>query len=618
MPAPISEETWHHYFELRQYGWSQSRAAKAVGISRTSASAKERNLPASGEQLKAKRDEDTVPEPRSWEELPDNAKRAVEDFDFFRKHYLGRDPIPWQRVAAEQVVALLESDEDEFVVINVPPGSGKSTTFTHDIPAWLVLRDRTIRQLIGSRTMSQARKYVGRLRRTFERPTPMEGAEGTLRDDFGRFKPEHQDLWRSDEFIVDQVGGVAIGEKESTITAAGQDTGFLGGRFDFVIWDDLVDRKNTRTQEMRDQLQEDFDQEMETRLEPGGVFILQGQRISPKDLYRYALDKRLGQLGAPDEDDEAEAEGEPKYRHIIFPAHFDDLCEGAHERSSPAWPEDGACLLDPVKLSHRKLAAAKENNPRTFEISYQQKDVDPEGQLVREVWLDGGPDHDGSLRPGCYDHDRDICQLPDDLDGPLISLATADPSPTKFWAIQWWVYDQATDRRFLMDQERKRMDAPDLLDEIKAWHHTGLAEEWQVRSIQLGIPITHWIVENNAAQRFLLQYRFVQRWMQKHSVSVVPHHTGVNKADEELGVQMIAPQYMHGRVRIPWKIGYGRRNSEPLVKELTTWPEGSSDDCVMANWFMEYHLQNLKVEMLEAPKMARPSWMARRRDPVMA
>ena len=70
-------------------------------------------------------------------------------------------------------VVLVESGDREFVVMNEPPGSGKSTLFTHDIPCWLIARDRSIRLQVGSRTERQARMYVGRIKRSLERDAPL-------------------------------------------------------------------------------------------------------------------------------------------------------------------------------------------------------------------------------------------------------------------------------------------------------------------------------------------------------------------------------------------------------------------------------------------------------------
>ena len=48
-----------------------------------------------------------------------------------------------------------------YLVVNCPPGSGKSTLFAHDIPAWLTVRNRQIRGMIGSAmTTPPGRGYI--------------------------------------------------------------------------------------------------------------------------------------------------------------------------------------------------------------------------------------------------------------------------------------------------------------------------------------------------------------------------------------------------------------------------------------------------------------------------
>ena len=59
--------------------------------------------------------------------LTPEAQRGLEDFQFFREHYLGRVSAPWQVEAALEIVKSLDSEEKEFICLNVPPGAGKST-----------------------------------------------------------------------------------------------------------------------------------------------------------------------------------------------------------------------------------------------------------------------------------------------------------------------------------------------------------------------------------------------------------------------------------------------------------------------------------------------------------
>ena len=377
----VDLDRWQRYFDLRNDGVGVEQAAKKSRISASTAYRFERGDQSSGGLEAASVlgysmvAGNLVAQPLSAE-----ASRALEDFSYFRLRYFGRRSTPWQERAAYEVLRSVQSPEREYVVMNEPPGSGKSTLFTHDIPCWLIARDRRIRIMIGSRTERQARMYVGRIKRSLERDAPLRAAsddldsgiafdaEACLQDDFGAFRPEgRSDLWRAEALVARQLDGVQLDDKEPTVSAWGQDSGFLGGRFDFVLWDDLVDRKNTKTTESKDMIREWWDSEAETRLEPGGTLLLQGQRIQHDDLYRYCLDKKT-------------LDESPKYRHVIYKAHDEEMCTGEHDDLEP-WPK--GCLLDPYRLPWSHLETIKHNNPRTFDVMYQQEDGDQVGGHAR-------------------------------------------------------------------------------------------------------------------------------------------------------------------------------------------------------------------------------------------
>jgi hypothetical protein len=201
------------------------------------------------------------------------------------------------------------------------------------------------------------------------------------------------------------------------------------------------------------------------------------------------------------------------------------------------------------------------------------------------------------------------------MSGDLFSIVTVDPSPSRYWGITWWLFHPDSDQRFLIDLERKTMGA----DEALEWNQnsgrfTGLFEEWQQTSIDIGIPITHWVVETNACAKFLLQYDHVHRWMRKRGVDIIRHETHRNKSDPELGVQfIIPPQWRYGRVRLPWKQSdeLGKRCSMRLIEEVTNWPKFTQDDLVMAHWFAEYQYTRLYTKAHDPHVQRRPSWAAR-------
>src|ERR1035437_6675144 len=344
----ISTQQWTIYLEARAKGLNMTKAARLASISLSSAKTYERRHPDNSEYRRAARSAREQPDPRRLSKLPPEALHALKDFNYFQLRYLGRIGLPWQEDAAHRVAELLHSPDKEYVVINACPGAGKSSLFTYAIPLWLTCQDRAIRGLVGSATAKLGSQYVALIRRALETTLPIladdedrlkgiaTDAEATLSEDFGRFKPVDHESWTKDAFIVQQYDGASLTSKEPTWTAVGRDQEFIGGRYDFCIWDDLVTPNRLRSLEMMEKDRDWWDMYAERRLEPGGLLILQGQRMGANDLYRYCLDMEVGQDEDDEEDDDVEGielrEGEDrtprKYHHIIFKAHYEELCQG--------------------------------------------------------------------------------------------------------------------------------------------------------------------------------------------------------------------------------------------------------------------------------------------------
>ena len=559
--------------------------------------------------------------------LNPEAAKALEDFDYFRMRYLGRVPSAWQVDAAYKLVAKLESPEKEFVVLNCPPGAGKSTLF-HDVAVWCIVRNRAIRVMIGSVSQTLAKMYSRRIRETLERTQPLQpdpemvrrglavNAQACLALDYGRFKPTNVGaLWRAEEFIVEQHMGGSLDNKEPTVSAYGIESEFIGHRADLCLFDDVASPENSKQSTARDKLIERWDSMAEARVEPGGVLAVIGQRLSPQDIYAHCLSKVTYEEDPDDYDGtdnvgNAEPLKKHKYDHIKYKAYYEELDEGPASRktTAPAWPHGP--LLEPYRLSWKDLSYIKHSSPTKFATVYQQEDIDQGYYLIERNWATGGMGNDGLVYPGCIDQDRRPGYIPANLEPPIISVASVDPSPTMFWAIQWWLYQPKTNLRYLVDLERIKLTAEELLGfDTTDRAHYGLMETWQNRSWELGYPISHWIVEINAAQRFLLAHEFVRKWQARHQTMIIPHTTNRNKFDDKLGVEAILPPlWRTGSIRLPTM----RDNWKTLafVDEMSSWTRDKKNgtDLVMAHWFAELHMPGLSPIRMP-PRLWRPSWI---------
>ena len=610
----------------------------------------------------------------TFDELSAPAQQAYNEFGYWRTRYLGRRNIIWQVEMAHVLMAWLEeakrTNERIRGVLNTPPGGGKTTTVTHDLPGWAICRDRNIRVGLGSRTTPQATAYVRRLKNTLDK-------NNLLNLEFGAFKPEQPEVWRQDAFIVDGVTGSAAsieyklalagfdfadpvvqarmkdpadeiheilksieqvfvaGEKENTVTALSHQMGFLGGRFDLNLWDDLVDNKNSKSPAQRDDLADWWEEYAVSRTEPGGVVGLIGTRFSKYDLYRHTrdmtyttdddfedqlmdrlnpsmseeqiatiredLEKEIIDAGEdvyaiesiePDEDGMIQPKRMQRkvYRYVKYPAHDDEACL---RPTSLKQVDHIKCLLDPVRFRWHDLLRAKQANPRKYAMTYQQEDESTEDNLIQEVWLTGGSDEDGIIYPGCYNYDRKLLEIPEHLNKEdCYSVVTVDPAAVNWWSIQWWIWDAVNDVDYLIDLLRARLSADSFLSYSTKQHaYKGVMDTWQTRSIQMGWPVGLWIVEQNAAQRYLFQHTWVNEWMQETKTHIKGHETNRNKSDEELGLQQLRPRYRTGSVDLP----YSQEDMKTRVvidefkQELVEWPDSPTEDMVLGHWFLEFN-----------------------------
>jgi hypothetical protein len=188
-----------------------------------------------------------------------------------------------------------------------------------------------------------------------------------------------------------------------------------------------------------------------------------------------------------------------------------------------------------------------------------------------------------------------------------------------------WLYDPPEDeraakdlagKRYMLDLANLKMEAPELLGyNLESRKFYGLLEQWHQNFQAIGLRLDVVVVEQNHAQRFLLQYDHATTWSKLRGVQFVPHNTAANKLDPEIGVTSISEHWRFGRVRLPGKTEADKIAIDPLVRQVTNWPRATLDDQVMANWFMEHQLPNIALRVRRPGlhpegRSTRPRWLA--------
>ena len=150
--------------------------------------------------------------------------------------------------------------EENRLIIIMPPGHLKTTTYCIEYVTWLIMRDRNTRALVIKKSQPEAKKDVAAVQ---ERLTCdyYHSMQEMLRDQGDEpnecpicvyfpdtpFKPEGKysgDKWGAEGF---RVRGITSGEKDDTMQAKGVGSQVLGIRADIIILDDVQSDVEART-----------------------------------------------------------------------------------------------------------------------------------------------------------------------------------------------------------------------------------------------------------------------------------------------------------------------------------------------------------------------------------
>jgi hypothetical protein len=194
--------------------------------------------------------------------LQAKAHRALRDpvafFELVLKDETTQKPI---RVAPHQRVLLsfiLHPAHDKVVII-LPVGTGK-TSVVAGLGLWFLARNPRIRGGIFSATQQQAKKPLIAIRQTIE-------SSAELRLIAPQLAPTRRtgEPWSDAAITVDRPYGI----RDPSFAAYGiESEAVMGSRIEFAIVDDLLNRENTETPEMRQKTHDRFFGQVANRIEP--------------------------------------------------------------------------------------------------------------------------------------------------------------------------------------------------------------------------------------------------------------------------------------------------------------------------------------------------------------
>ena len=512
------------------------------------------------------------------------------DFSEFRSRYIGRETYPHQWNLVDVVEGreprwlhksmTYEQHRPNRVIVNIPPYHAKSQTVTVDYVTYRVCMNPNVKILIVSKNQGQARKFLYQIK---QRLTSVQflnlqlaygGPDG--------FKGEE---WSQDRI---RVKGATADQKDPTIEAIGMEGQIYGSRADLIILDDCVVGTNAGQYEKQITW---IQSEVLSRVK-NGLVALVGTRLSPKDLYseirrgdRYSSGTSpWTYLAMPMVLEFAE---KPEDWVTLWPKSTQPLEEDSGEEPD----EDGLYEAWPGKSKSRDgmdaVTLRSDNPARTWELVYQQHGTTSE-TVFHPTCVWGSVDRrrkPGPLRAGGWGHPKSGAE-------GMVVIASVDPAGTGQAFILVEAVHKITKERWVLN----------------AWmgHHTTI--KWYLdllEEIRVKYGLHEVVVEKNGYSNWLIHDERFTSWCQEHGVRSMPHFTGDNKQDPDLGVASMAGLF--GGLQQRGGDGqedHDKRNiihlPDPdyspgilaLIDQLITWEPGISgaklrQDGPMALWFAE-------------------------------
>lgn len=548
-----SEET---YKKWRESDLSFRQSVDAIRAQRTAAHGEDRpELPSFPDFCRDYLKQPLFPHQiRMWDVLEGREPRDMEACFRFDQTPLEYEPVNFPEAPAGRVI------------INVPPGHAKTTSISINWVVYQIHKNPNIKIVVVCKDQGLAMDILSAVKFRL--------TDEVFMDMHQKFAPEGgwrdpDNSWSATKI---RVQGKDDGSHSPTFQALGIGGRIYGSRSDIILLDDSITLANVNDYVRQ---QRWLTQEVESRLDGGGLLALLGTRVAPTDLYSEVREME-------------DWEGRKVFTYFSMPALIDEG-EGKMEDWKTLWPE---------RFPARRLSQIRRADQSQWALVYQQQDVSenatfPHRAVEASINSQRFP---GLMHAGVEGH------RPEGMNG-LYVIAGLDPAAAGNTAMVVAGLDRLTGKLFVLDGiNRTNLHAEKLIQEVQR-----LTEQYS---------INEWVIEANAVQRFISQIPQIQDWLRGRGCKITPHQTNKNKRDPDFGVQAMAQLFLScgepaenapaGAIwtKTPSKalieLPTPRQNAwvAELINQLVIWQpsemtRGQKTDLVMALWFANIASQRL-------------------------
>ncbi len=532
------------------------------------------------------------------EEILEASKRS---FKFFMNAIIGLNNPDF----LDELDDILSNEMYKKMVAAYPRGHGKSTHLSIGYPLWAIAKNHNLRIQLVSNTSTVSQGFLRGILNHIEDNERYKLFSQYCDPNGIGIKPKiskitkMEERWSSTAITVDR-NDLAL--KDPTIQAVGLFGSIISKRADIIIGDDIVDQKNSATEEQREKIKDWFDTTLKPILIPGGRIIYLGNTWHANDLVANMLESpewdfrsRLRAIISEPENPELwEEYAKIRLDDSIGPIERMNKAEN-YFITNETEMQRGVKVLWPERMPYKDLYLLRLSNSYSFARMYMCDPSLKPDQKFEESWINRAKEKGKFLK--LQDEEREGLTMDFTTAGLDLAISLKDTADdTVLLSLDKVLYGNEVIKTgdFVIRNIRRGKFTPNRVREMVS----GCNE--QIRP--LGIR-----VESVAYQESMVR----DLWDMGHA-NVRGHKTGGEKNDIEIGVNSLAILLEIGKLILPYDTSDPRTIIliNKLVDEMRSWPDGHTGDSLMALWFAYLEARDIKgktfqfqgIESIGSPK----------------